>query len=241
MNASAITSEQETGLSLSELMMLPVILLWLTFQAFAQHVVKLKELRRTRPLPKTWREHWPNLRLAEWHIRELTASGIEQICSGKDLDLHQLSMDPDPPEDFGLEPASALEMHRRFEAIARFHADPERYIRRAAQRITARDGEINPLGRANPRPSPPPPPLVVVVVVVMVVVVFLSATGFSPQRIRAPPSRRKFEKCSPHRLPDPHQRGRGRLRATQSPRIAPRALRFSLLSSAYFAAGTSAL
>ena len=189
MNASAITSEKETGLSLTELMMLPVILVWLTFQAFAQHVAKLKEKRRTKPLPINWQEHWPNLRQAEWHIRQLTASGVEQIFSGHDLDLHQLVMDPDPPEDFGQMPASAWEMHRRFEAIARFHADPERYIRRAAERIAARDGQIDPLSRTQPRPLPPPPPLVVVVVVVMVVVVssVLSATGSSAQRIRAPP------------------------------------------------------
>jgi hypothetical protein len=187
MTTTTSTCEHETGLSLSELMMLPVILLWLTFQAFAQHVVKLKQLRRTRPLPKSWREHWANLRLAEWHIRELTASGVEQICSGKELDLHQLSMDPDPLEDFGQMPASAWEMHRRFEAIAGFHADPERYIRRAARRIAVRDGERDPLGRANPPPPPPPPPPVVVMVVLMVVVVFLSATGFFAQRIRAPP------------------------------------------------------
>jgi hypothetical protein len=81
-------------------------------------------------------------------------------------------------------------MHRRFEAIARFHADPERYIRRAAERVLARDGELDPLGRANPRPPSPLSPLVVVVVVVAMVVVVssvFSATGFSAQRIRAPP------------------------------------------------------
>jgi len=43
--------EQETGLSPTELMMLPVILKWMTFQVFAWHLVKLKELRRTRLLP----------------------------------------------------------------------------------------------------------------------------------------------------------------------------------------------
>jgi hypothetical protein len=122
--------------------------------------------------------------LAEWHIRSLTAFGIEALLSGQELDVHELAMVPDPPEDFGAMPASALEMHRRFEAIARFHADPERYIRRAAKRIIARDGEPDPLGRSNP---PPPPPPVVVVVVVMVVTAFSSAAGFSAQRIRAPP------------------------------------------------------
>jgi hypothetical protein len=185
MTTTADPREEDHGLSLTELMMLPVILLWLTFQAFAQQVVKLKELRRTRPMPINWQAHWANLRLAEWHIRELTASGIEQIVSGKELDLRQLVMDIDPPEEFGQMPASALEMHRRFEAIARFHADPERHIRRAAQRIAARDGEPDPLGRLDPRSPPLPPPLVVVVVVVVSSV--FSATSSSAQRIRAPP------------------------------------------------------
>jgi hypothetical protein len=188
--ADRTSNSESIRLDLSQLWMLPILLLSVIFSVFADYADKLKEKRRTRPLPKTWKEHWPNLRQAEWHIRELTASGIEQILSGKDLDLHQLSMDPDPPEDFGAMPASACEMHRRFEAIARFHADPEKHIRRAAQRILARDGEIDPLGRASPRPPPPPPPpLVVVVVVAMVVVVssVFSATGFSAQRIRAPP------------------------------------------------------
>jgi len=202
MTTTADPREQETGLSLTELMMLPVILLWLTFQAFAQHVVKLKELRRTRPMPMSWKEHWANLRLAEWHIRELTASGIEQIFSGKELDLHQLVMDPDPPEGFGQMPASAWEMHRRLEAIARFHADPERHIRRAAQRIIARDGEPDPLGRAQPRP---PAAVVVIVIVISFAPSRLSRLYFakrhaphSAQPIRAPPwPRNNLENSAP--------------------------------------------
>ena len=186
MNAATTPCEQETGLSLKELMMLPVILLWLTFQVFARHVATLKEMRRTKPMPINWREHWPNLRLAEWHIRSLTSFGIKALLAGQELDLQDLPMVLDPPEDhYAPMPGSALEMHRRFEAAARFHADPERYIRRAAERITAREGEIDPLGRTIRPPPPPSPPLVVVLVVV--VVVFLPTAGFSAQRIRAPP------------------------------------------------------
>ena len=171
MTTTADPREAETGLSLKELMMLPVILLWMTFQVFARHVVTLKEMRRTRPLPINWQEHYERLRTVEWRIRGLTASGVAQILSGEELDLCQLFTDPDPPEEFGQMPASAWEMHRRFEAIARFYADPERYIRRAAERITTRDGEIDPLGRADPRP-----PTAVVVIVIVI-------TNFSPSAV----------------------------------------------------------
>jgi len=190
MTTTADPREEETGLSLSELMMLPVILLWMTFQVFARHVAKLKELRRTRPLPRTWREHWPNLRKAEWHIQELTASGVAQILVRQELDLSNLFMNPDPPEAFGAMPASAWEMHRRFEAIARFHADPERYIRRAAWRILGHNGEPDPFGRADPRP----PAAVVVIVITNFLPPRFSrlhvAPGHAPhpaQPIRAPP------------------------------------------------------
>ena len=247
MTTTADPREEETGLSLQELMMLPVILLWMTFQVFAQHVVKLKQMRRTKPLPASWREHWPNLRLAEWHIRSLTCFGIEALLAGHELDVHELPMVFDPPEEFGAMPASAWEMHRRFEAIARFYADPERYIRRAAERILARDGEIDPLGRADPRPA-----AAVVVIVVIVI------TNFSPsavsrlpvalrhashpaQPIRAPPWLGATSKRANHiasLIPisevagvcEKH-RARGLLRGL---------CRFSFLE-AYFAAGTSAL
>jgi hypothetical protein len=189
MTAATSPCEQETGFSLKELIMLPVILLWLTLQAFAQHAVKLKELRRTRPMPRNWQEHWSNLRLAEWHVQELTASGIAQLLSGGELDLGQLSMIPDPPGAFGQMPASAWEMHRRFEAIARFHAEPERYIRRAARRVIAREGKIDPLGRIEPRPA-------TTAAAAITAAgggdgggggLFLPAASFSAQHIRAPP------------------------------------------------------
>jgi hypothetical protein len=195
MTAREITSEPETGLSLKELMLLPVILLWLTFQVFARHVVTLKQMRRTRPLPINWREHYERLRIVEWRIRELTTSGVEQILSGRELDLTDLWGKPDPPEDFGAMPASAWEMHRRFEAIARVHADPERYIRRAAERILAREGGRDLLGRADPRP-----PAAVVVIVTSFAPSRLSLphAPHQAQRIRAPPlACQKFRNRNP--------------------------------------------
>jgi hypothetical protein len=118
--------------------MLPLLLLAHFLAIFADYADKLKALRRTRPLPDTWPEHIPNLLLAEWHIRSLTASGVEVLLAGGELDLLNLVMVPEPPPDVHAPaPLSALDVHRRFEAVARFHADPERYIRRQAARIAA--------------------------------------------------------------------------------------------------------
>jgi hypothetical protein len=83
------------------------------------------------------------------------------------------------------------------QAIGRFARLTERYcaIERLAQLRAIKLGQMledaDPLGRADLRPSPPPPPPLVVVLVV--VATFSSPTGFSAQRIRAPPYRRTPE------------------------------------------------
>jgi hypothetical protein len=92
--ADRTSNGEGVSLDLSHLWMLPILLLSVMAAIFADYADKLKEKRRTKPLPKSWKEHWANLRLAEWHIRELTTSGVEQIFSDQNLDLHQLVMDP---------------------------------------------------------------------------------------------------------------------------------------------------
>jgi hypothetical protein len=130
------------GFAVSDLWMIPLLLLALMFEKFARHLGKLKTMRRTRPLPRDWQGFYPGLRRCEWAIHSLTCDGARRILLGEDLDLAALSHDPEPPEDFQpAMPRSALSMHRRMEDIARFHADPERFIRRCAARIAAQSDD----------------------------------------------------------------------------------------------------
>jgi hypothetical protein len=127
------------GLAWSELWLLPILLLQLIFQKFAQRLADLKQMRRTRPMPKDWQDFYPDLRKVEWAIRMLCFEGARQILFGEELDLTAIAFDPEPPDTFQpLMPRSALAMHRRIEDTTRFHADPERYIRRHATRVRNR-------------------------------------------------------------------------------------------------------
>ena len=124
------------GFSMSDLWMLPLLLLVMIFEKFGRHLTSLKAMRRTRPFRKDWRSFYPDLRQCEWAIHWLCFEGARQIILGGDLDLAAIGLDPEPPEDFQpAMPRSALSMHKRFEDIARFHADPERRIRRHAMRL----------------------------------------------------------------------------------------------------------
>jgi hypothetical protein len=157
------------GFALSGLWMLPILLLALIFDKFRQHLARLKDMRRKRPLPKDWRSFYPDLRKSEWAIHWFCLEGARQIILGQDLDLSALSLDPEPPESFQPSmPRTAIAMHRRLEDIARFHADPERWIRRHAARIRHGDDDdfrISNLSKnffscsnsSNPDPSNFPP------------------------------------------------------------------------------------
>jgi hypothetical protein len=151
--ALAIRTEERPapaeGLAWSDLWMLPILLLALIFDKFRRHLARLKDMRRTRPMPKDWRSFYPDLRRSEWAIHWFCFEGARQIILGQDLDLSALSLDPEPPEDFQPSmPRTAIAMHLRLQDIARFHADPERWIRRHAERIRATEAS----GSAAPAP-----------------------------------------------------------------------------------------
>ena len=132
------------GFAISDLWMLPIVLLALIFDKFRRHVTRLKQMRRTRPMPKDWRSFYPELRRCEWAIHMLSFEGARQILLGEDLDISALSYDPEPPDSFQPSmPRSALAMHQRMQDIARFHADPERYVRRHAARIAERNSDCD--------------------------------------------------------------------------------------------------
>ena len=132
------------GFAICDLWMLPIVLLALIFDKFRRHVTRLKQMRRTRPMPKDWRSFYPELRRCEWAIHMLSFEGARQILLGEDLDISALSYDPEPPDSFQPPmPRSALAMHQRMQDIACFHADPERYIRRHAARIAERNSDCD--------------------------------------------------------------------------------------------------
>jgi hypothetical protein len=162
--ASPVTAE---GLAWSDLWMLPLLLLALICETFSRRLTRLKEMRRSRPFRKDWQSFYPDLRRCEWAVHWFCFEGARQIILGQDLDLAALGLDPEPPESFQpAMPRSALAMHKRLEDIARFHADPERWIRRHAERIRQRNEDCdsdrdsdrisNPsnfLSTSNPDPS----------------------------------------------------------------------------------------
>ncbi|HEX5007116.1 MAG TPA: hypothetical protein VFV70_08390, partial [Hyphomonadaceae bacterium] len=192
----ALEIERETpaaadGLALSDLWLLPLLLLVQVVVTFSRHLAKLKAMRRTRPMPKDWRSFYSELRRCEWAIRQLTFAGARQIILGQDLDLAALGHDPEPPESFQPPlPRSALAMHRRMEDIARFHADPEGFIRRCANRIRARTCGPGP---SNPSHSAAAPSCLPGRNGPVEVFLFFSSDVFphpaapASERIRAPP------------------------------------------------------
>ena len=88
------------GFAFSGLWMLPILLLALIFDKFRRHLARLKDMRRTRPLPKDWRSFYPDLRRSEWAIHWFCFEGARRIILGQDLDLSALSLDPEPPDSF---------------------------------------------------------------------------------------------------------------------------------------------
>ena len=122
--------------------MLPILLLQMILQLFGQHLATLKQMRRSKPMPRDWQDFYPDLRDAEWPVHVLLSEGARQILFGERLDLGSIRFDPEPPESFCPPmPRSALAMHQRMEDLARFNADPERYVRRHAERIRDRNSD----------------------------------------------------------------------------------------------------
>jgi hypothetical protein len=67
------------------------------------------------------------------------AEGARQILEGKDLVLTGIPLYAPPADFLWSSPPSAYATHLRFEWLARFHSDPETYVRRHVQRILARE------------------------------------------------------------------------------------------------------
>jgi hypothetical protein len=95
MTHAALSRDEKPGLQLSEL--LPFALMLALFRCFfGEKLQWARRQRRSRPMPKNWRQHYDQLRLAEWSVAELTRTGLAQLLSGKPLDLEGIET-TDPP------------------------------------------------------------------------------------------------------------------------------------------------
>jgi hypothetical protein len=177
MTHAALIPEEKRSFDLSELVLLPFALMLALFRCFfGEKLQWARRQRRSRPMPTNWRQHYDQLRLAEWSVAELTRAGLAQLLSGKPLDLEGLET-ADPPEDWVCPmPASAFAMHRRIEAVLAFNADPEGRIRRLARRAVRRAAAIAAAVASTAPPSVAPATVAAVV----------AAPAIAP-RIRAPP------------------------------------------------------
>jgi hypothetical protein len=138
MTEGAYSEETLPAHGLLEFAMAPIVFLCLLFQHFADTLVRMKRVRRAQMEARiNFREHWEGLRLNEWLMAQIIGEGARRLIAGEALDLHTIPATADIPESFAAPcPSSAREMHRRFTALAAFHADPETVIRRRAVRIT---------------------------------------------------------------------------------------------------------
>jgi hypothetical protein len=176
MTHAALIPEERRSFDLSELVLLPFALMLALFRCFfGEKLQWARRQRRSRPMPTNWRQHYAELRFAEWSVVELTRTGLARLLAGKPLDLEGIET-TDPPEDWICPmPTSAFAMHRRIEAVLAFNADPEGRIRSLARRAVRRTAAVAVVASTDPPPVAPATAAAVV-----------AAPAIAP-RIRAPP------------------------------------------------------
>ena len=125
-------------LELDQLWMLPLVLFQMICGFFSNEQAFLHEHRRTRSVPTDWESHIPGLLEAEWAIAAIKAAGARRLLAGAAIDFNSIPIPP-PPGDWQPLVKDAADLLRRFEAVAGFHADPETFIRRHAERLVRRD------------------------------------------------------------------------------------------------------
>jgi hypothetical protein len=131
------TEQDGLSLELSQLWMLPVLLLQMICSYFSGEKAALKRLRtKSLDLDKL-HAHSRDLRRCEWDIRVILAEGARRLLAREPINLPAIPIPPMPEGWAASPPSSARAMSLRFEHVAAFHADPERFIRRNALRILA--------------------------------------------------------------------------------------------------------
>ena len=118
-------------LELNQLWMLPLVLFQMICGFFSNEQTFLHEHRRKRSAPADWQDHIPGLLETEWAIAAIKAEGARRVLAGAAIDFNTIPIPP-PPGDWQPLVKDAADLLRRFEAVASFHADPEKFIRRHA-------------------------------------------------------------------------------------------------------------
>ncbi|MDP3740644.1 MAG: hypothetical protein Q8R02_24875 [Hyphomonadaceae bacterium] len=118
--------------------MLPLILFRMICSFFQNEQAFIQEHRRKGVAPKDWQDHIPDLVEAEWAIDAIKAEGARRLLAGQPIDFYSIRI-PAPPDDWQPIVHDAADLMRRFEAVASFHADPEKFIRRHAERLVVRN------------------------------------------------------------------------------------------------------
>ena len=139
-------------LELNQLWMLPLILFQMICGFFSNEQTFLHEHRRKRSAPKDWEDHIPGLLEAEWAIAAIKAEGARRLLAGEAIDFNSIPIPP-PPGDWQPLVTDAADLLRRFEAVASFHADPEAFIRRHAERLALHDPLRLPTASAATSPA----------------------------------------------------------------------------------------
>jgi hypothetical protein len=134
---------EDVRLELHQLWMLPLILFRMICSFFQTEQAFLREQRKKGSTPKAWEDHILDLVEAEWAIAAIKAEGARRLLASEPIDFSTIRI-PAPPDDWQPIVTDAADLMRRFEAIAGFHADPEKFIRRHAARISdpARDNIV---------------------------------------------------------------------------------------------------
>jgi hypothetical protein len=136
---------------LSQLWLLPLLLLQAIFEVFSSHAQKLKQSRKeTDPQVPDWPTHVEDLRTAEWMARWLVARNALKLMAGETIDLTDC-MAPLPPGDWrSSEPRSVKALLARFEILTRCHADLMAAVLRHVRRL---ERQAEALAHPNAQPS----------------------------------------------------------------------------------------
>ena len=134
--------------------MLPLVLFQMICGFFSNEQAFIREHRSKRSVPTDWESHIPGLLEAEWAIAAIKAEGARRLLAGEAIDFNSIPIPP-PPGDWQPLVKDAADLLRRFEAVAGFHADPETFIRRHAERLVRRDPSVC-LGCCRLRRHPSP-------------------------------------------------------------------------------------
>ena len=135
MTSASNTIEEEIHLAPSQLWMLPLLLWRMICAWFAGEAEFLSQARSQGATVETWEDHLLDLAIAEWNISALLSESSRRLLAGEPLDYRFIRISPMPADWRPAVVEDSQHLLQRFEAVARFHADPEAAIRAHAADI----------------------------------------------------------------------------------------------------------